>query len=58
MSPPWTRWISGRLTLALFATWLLFQVVFGALAAATPAGTQGPPDLLFLATPAELLATP
>lgn len=56
MSPLWTRWITGRRTLALFALWLLFQVAFGALAAAAPEGTKGPPDLLVFATPAELLA--
>lgn len=39
----------------LLGTWLLFQVAFGALATATPGARGGPPDLLFLATPRQLL---
>lgn len=51
-----STWVTARRTIALLAAWLLFQVAFGAMAATAPAGGKGPPDLLFLATPAQLLA--
>lgn len=52
----WTRHLTPRRTFALLAAWLGFQGVLGWMGGELQKdGAQGPPDLLFFATPNALI---